>query len=179
MTKLTLSDFLKARVRTIRGWPKDGVNFRDVTTLFHDPEAFRVMVGAFAIDCTQQRIDLIAAVDARGFIVGGALAYQLHKPFGLVRKKGKLPHKTISADYALEYGSDRLEIHSDALADGSKVLIIDDLLATGGTAAACAELVAAAGGELCGFGFVAELAALEGRRKLPEDQPVESLIIYS
>jgi adenine phosphoribosyltransferase len=96
-----------------------------------------------------------------------------------VRKPGKLPGAVTGVDYALEYGSDRLEIHSDALADGPKVLIIDDLLATGGTAAACAELVAAAGGELCGFGFVAELAALEGRRKLPEAQPVESLIIYS
>jgi adenine phosphoribosyltransferase len=96
-----------------------------------------------------------------------------------VRKPGKLPGAVTGVDYALEYGTDRLEIGSDALEGGQKVLVIDDLLATGGTAAACAQLVAAAGGELCGFGFVAELAALNGRHKLPADQPIESLIIYS
>ena len=140
MAQSSFSDFLKARVRTISGWPKAGVNFRDVTTLFHDPEAFRVMVEAFALDCTQQRIDLIAAVDARGFIVGGALAYQLHKPFVLVRKKGKLPHKTISADYALEYGTATVEIHADACKPGDRILILDDLIATGGTLLAATDL---------------------------------------
>lgn len=166
MTKLTLSDFLKARVRTIRGWPKAGVNFRDVTTLFHDPEAFRVMVEAFAIDCTQQRIDLIAAVDARGFIVGGALAYQLHKPFVLVRKKGKLPHKTISADYALEYGTATVEIHADACKAGDRILILDDLIATGGTLLAATELFRRLGGEVVGVAGIIDLPELGGSAKL-------------
>ncbi len=166
MTKLTLSDFLKARVRTIRGWPKDGINFRDVTTLFHDPEAFRVMVEAFAIDCTQQRIDLIAAVDARGFIVGGALAYQLHKPFVLVRKKGKLPHKTIAADYALEYGTATVEIHADACKAGDRILILDDLIATGGTLLAATELFRRLGGEVVGVAGIIDLPELGGSAKL-------------
>ena len=169
MTKLTLSDFLKARVRTIRGWPKDGINFRDVTTLFHDPEAFRVMVEAFAIDCTQQRIDLIAAVDARGFIVGGALAYQLHKPFVLVRKKGKLPYRTLSADYALEYGSATIEVHTDACAPGDRVLIVDDLIATGGTLRAAAGLFRRLGGTVVGVAAVIDLPELGGSAALRAD----------
>jgi len=150
MSKLTLAEFLKARVRTIRGWPKPGVNFRDVTTLFHDPEAFRVMVEAFAIDCTQQRIDLIAAVDARGFIVGGALAYQLHKPFVLVRQEGQAPAQTISADYALEYGTATVEIHADACKAGDRILILDDLIATGGTLLAATQPLRQLGGEVGG-----------------------------
>jgi adenine phosphoribosyltransferase len=166
MSKLTLSDFLKARVRTIRGWPKPGVNFRDVTTLFHDPEAFRVMVEAFALDCTQQRIDLIAAVDARGFIVGGALAYQLHKPFVLVRKKGKLPHRTISADYALEYGTATVEIHADACKPGDRILILDDLIATGGTLLAATQLFRQLGGEVVGVAGIIDLPELGGSAKL-------------
>ena len=100
MNPADLSSYLKARIRTVRDWPKVGVNFRDVTTLLHDPEAFRVMVESFSLDCTRHKIDVVAAIDARGFIIGGALAYQMHKPFVLVRKKGKLP-QTISEDYAL------------------------------------------------------------------------------
>ncbi len=166
MLKPTLADFLKARVRTIRGWPKPGVNFRDVTTLFHDPEAFRVMVEAFALDCTQQRIDLIAAVDARGFIMGGALAYQLHKPFVLVRKKGKLIHKTISADYALEYGTASVEIHADACEAGDRILILDDLIATGGTLLAATQLFRQLGGEVIGVAGIIDLPELGGTAKL-------------
>ena len=166
MSHPTLADFLKARVRTVRGWPKPGINFRDVTTLFHDPEAFRVMVEAFALDCTQQRIDLIAAVDARGFIVGGALAYQLHKPFVLVRKKGKLPHKTISADYALEYGTATVEIHADACKPGDRILILDDLIATGGTLLAATRLFRELGGEVVGVAGIIDLPELGGSAKL-------------
>lgn len=166
MSHPTLADFLKARVRTVRGWPKPGINFRDVTTLFHDPEAFRVMVEAFALDCTQQRIDLIAAVDARGFIVGGALAYQLHKPFVLVRKKGKLPHKTISADYALEYGTASVEIHADACKPGDRILILDDLIATGGTLLAATRLFRELGGEVVGVAGIIDLPELGGSAKL-------------
>lgn len=166
MSKPDLASFLKARIRTVRGWPKEGVNFRDVTTLFQDPEAFRVMVEAFAIDCTTQNIGLIAAVDARGFIMGGALAYQLHKPFLLVRKKGKLPHKTISADYALEYGSATVEIHADACKPGDRILIVDDLIATGGTLLAATQLFRQLGGEVVGVAAVIDLPEIGGSAKL-------------
>lgn len=166
MSTPALAPFLKARVRTIRGWPKPGVNFRDVTTLFQDPEAFRVMVEAFALDCTSQNIGIIAAVDARGFILGGALAYQLHRPFVLVRKKGKLPHKTIFADYALEYGTATVEIHADACKPGDRVLIVDDLIATGGTLLAAAQLFRQLGAEVVGVAAAIDLPELGGSAKL-------------
>ena len=125
------AELLKSRIRTVRDWPKPGINFRDVTTLFQDPEAFRVMIEAFAQDATRLRADLIAAVDARGFIIGGALSYQMHKPFVLVRKKGKLPYRTIAQDYQLEYGHATVEIHADACKAGDRVLIVDDLVEIG------------------------------------------------
>jgi len=170
---------LREFVRDVPDFPKPGILFRDLTPLMRDPEGWQEVIRQLSAVCERLQPDLIVGIESRGFIVGTALATSVRLGFVPVRKPGKLPGSVTGVDYALEYGSDRLEIHSDALADGSKVLIIDDLLATGGTAAACAELGAAAGGELCGFGFVAERAALEGRRKLPEDQPVESLIIYS
>lgn len=163
-----LSTYLKARVRTVRDWPKPGVNFRDVTTLFHDPDAFRVMVESFALDCTRHEIDVIAAIDARGFIIGGALAYQMHKPFALVRKKGKLPYHTISEDYALEYGSASVEIHADACAAGSRVLIVDDLIATGGTLLAATRLFRALHAEVVGVAGIIDLPELGGSQKLRE-----------
>ncbi len=161
-----LARFLKPKVRTVRGWPKPGVNFRDVTTLFQDPEAFRVMVEAFALDCTSRRIDLIAAVDARGFIIGGALAYQLGKPFVLVRKKGKLPFKTLSEDYKLEYGTATVEIHADACRPGDRVLIVDDLIATGGTLLAAVKLFRALQGEVVGVAAIIDLPELEGSARI-------------
>ena len=170
---------LREFVRDVPDFPKPGILFRDLTPLMRDPDGWQEVISQLSAVCERLQPDLIVGIESRGFIVGTALATAVRLGFVPVRKPGKLPGEVTGVDYALEYGSDRLEIHSDALADGSKVLIIDDLLATGGTAAACAELVAAACGELCGFGFVAELAALQGRRKLPEDQPVESLIIYS
>ncbi len=166
MTPPSVALFLKARVRTVRGWPKPGVNFRDVTTLFQDPEAFRVMVEAFAADCVKLKVDHIAAVDARGFIIGGALAHQLHKPFVLVRKKGKLPHKTISADYALEYGSATVEIHADACKPGDRILIVDDLIATGGTLLAAAQLFRQLGADVAGVAAAIDLPELGGSAKL-------------
>jgi adenine phosphoribosyltransferase len=166
MTTDQLTDFLKARVRTVRNWPKPGINFRDVTTLFQDPETFRVMIEAFSLDCARLKIDLIAAVDARGFIVGGALAYQLHKPFVLVRKKGKLPFKTISEDYTLEYGSATVEIHEDACKPGDRILIVDDLIATGGTLLAAARLFRALKGEVVGVAAIIDLPELGGSKKL-------------
>ena len=170
---------LRELVRDVPDFPKPGILFRDLTPLMRDPAGWQEVIRQLGAVCERLQPELIVGIESRGFIVGTALATAVRLGFVPVRKAGKLPGKVTGVDYALEYGSDRLEIHSDALADGSRVLIIDDLLATGGTAAACAKLVQAAGGELCGFGFVAELAALEGRRKLPQQQPVESLIIYS
>src|SRR5258706_6463329 len=157
-----LAAFLKARIRTVRDWPKALVNFRDVTTLFGDPDAFRAIVQASAPQSRRVRADRIAAVDARGFILGGAVAYDTHTPFALVRKKGKLPYKTVSADYALEYGSATIEIHADACVPGDRVLIVDDLIATGGTLLAAAKLFRSLGGEVVGVAAVIHLPELGG-----------------
>lgn len=171
MNNAELSGYLKSKIRTVRDWPKVGVNFRDATTLFHDPEAFRVMIEAFSLDCTRLKIDIVAAVDARGFIAGGALAYQLGKPFALVRKKGKLPYQTISADYALEYGTATVEIHADACKAGDRILIVDDLIATGGTLLAATRLFRALHGEVVGVAAIIDLPELGGSKKL-RDQGV-------
>jgi len=180
MNPIDLSSYLKARIRTVRDWPKVGVNFRDVTTLFHDPEAFRVMVEAFSLDCTRYRVDAVAAIDARGFIIGGALAYQLHKPFVLVRKKGKLPYQTISEDYALEYGSAAIEIHADACRSGDRVLIVDDLIATGGTVLAAARLFRALHAEVAAVAAIIDLPELGGSRALrAAGLPVHALCEFS
>jgi adenine phosphoribosyltransferase len=176
----SLSEFLKSRVRTVRDWPKPGINFRDVTTLFQDPEAFRRTIEAFALDCARDRIDLIAAVDARGFIIGGALAYQLHKPFVPVRKKGKLPHRTISEDYTLEYGTATVEIHADACRPGDRILIVDDLIATGGTLLAAASLFRALRGEVAGVAAIIDLPEIGGSKKLrAAGLPVHALCEFS
>lgn len=170
---------LRGLVKDVADFPKPGILFRDLTPLMRDPQGWQEVVRRLGLVCDRLQPDLIVGIESRGFIVGMALATAMRVGFVPVRKPGKLPGLVTGVDYALEYGSDRLEISSDALEGAPKVLVIDDLLATGGTAAACAELVAAAGGALCGFGFVAELAALGGRRKLPAQQPVESLLIYS
>lgn len=169
MSSTSLADFLKSRIRTVRDWPKPGINFRDVTTLFQDPEAFRRAIEALAYEGVRDGIDQIAAVDARGFIIGGALAYQLRKPFVLVRKKGKLPHRTISEDYTLEYGKATVEIHADACQPGQRVLIIDDLIATGGTLQAAVRLFRALRGEVVGVAAVIDLPELGGSAKLRAD----------
>lgn len=166
MDSAELSAFLKSRIRTVRDWPKVGVNFRDVTTLFHDPDAFRVTIEAFSLHCVRHQINVIAAVDARGFIVGGALAYQMHKPFVLVRKKGKLPYQTVSEDYLLEYGSATVEIHADACKPGERVLIVDDLIATGGTLLAATKLFQALHGEVVGVVALIDLPELGGSERL-------------
>jgi adenine phosphoribosyltransferase len=176
---MTTTIELRDLVREIPDFPKPGILFRDLTPLMRDPAGWQEVIRRLALLCEQLQPDLIVGIESRGFIVGTALATVVRLGFVPVRKPGKLPGAVTGVDYALEYGTDRLEIQSDALADGGRVLVVDDLLATGGTAAACAELVAAAGGSLCGFAFVAELAGLGGRSRLPEQHPVESLIIYS
>jgi adenine phosphoribosyltransferase len=170
---------LRQLVREIPDFPKPGILFRDLTPLMRDPEGWQEVMRQLAGVCERLQPDLIVGIESRGFIVGTALATVVEVGFVPVRKPGKLPGAVRGVEYALEYGTDRLEIQHDALAGGPRVLIIDDLLATGGTAAACAELVGQAGGELCGYGFVAELAGLGGRQRLPGDHPVESLIVYS
>jgi adenine phosphoribosyltransferase len=175
-----LAAFLKARVRTVRDWPKPKVNFRDVTTLFGDPDAFHNIVHALSAESVRLKADRIAAVDARGFILGGAVAFETHTPFALVRKKGKLPYKTVSTDYALEYGSATIEIHADACAPGDRVMIVDDLIATGGTLLAAAKLFQQLGGTVAGVAAVIDLPGLGGSAKLrAAGLPVHTLCEFS
>lgn len=170
---------LRSLVRDIPDFPKPGILFRDLTPLMRDPLAWQEVVQRLGAVCDRLQPDLIVGIESRGFIVGTALATDRGVGFTPVRKPGKLPGPVHGIDYTLEYGTDRLEIHADGFEHSPSVLIVDDLLATGGTAAACAQLVEQAGGRLCGFLFVAELADLQGRHRLPQGQPVESLIIYS
>jgi len=157
---------LKKAIRNIPDFPKPGILFRDITTLLSDQDAFKYAVDALCDEFKGKSIDTVVAVEARGFILGGAIAYKLGVGFVPVRKKGKLPWKTKSVTYALEYGTDTLQIHEDALKPGARVLIIDDLLATGGTVKAVTELVEAQGAIVEGIGFVIDLVDLGGRAKL-------------
>ena len=167
---------IKSRIRTIPDYPKPGIMFRDITTLLQDPVGFRLTVDGLAKPFKEMRIDKIAGVEARGFIVGGAVAQQLDAGFVPVRKKGKLPWTTIGRDYELEYGTDRIEVHTDAIIEGEQILLIDDLLATGGTASATVELLRKLGADVCGCAFIIELTALKGRARL--DVPVDALVAY-
>jgi len=157
---------LKALIRTIPDHPKRGILFRDITTLLIDPRGLRAAIDALVLPFLKTPIDLVAGIEARGFILGGAVAHELNKGFVPVRKKGKLPHKTIGQEYQLEYGVDAVEIHADAIAPGQRVLLVDDLVATGGTAEAAAELVRRSGGELVAAAFVIDLPDLGGVERL-------------
>ena len=161
-------DDLKQIIRDIPDFPKKGIVFKDITTLLADAKSFHRMVDLLAHRYIGEKVDQIVGIEARGFILGAALAYKLGTGITLVRKPGKLPYKTQSVSYELEYGTDTLEIHEDAFKAGDKVIIADDLLATGGTMAAVVDLVAKAGAELCECVFMAELEFLHGRSKLPE-----------
>jgi len=169
---------LRELVREIPDFPQPGILFRDIIPLMRQPEAWREVMLQLGEVCTRLQPDLIVGIESRGFIVGTALATATGIGFSPVRKPGKLPGQVIGVDYSLEYGSDRLEIVPDGFEDKPRVLIVDDLLATGGTAAACAQLVKQVGGNLVGFAFVVELADLGGQSKLPAGVPVESLIVY-
>ena len=163
----SVGDELKALVRTIPDFPKPGVQFRDITTLLLDRVGLARTVDALA-DTVDGRIDLVGAIEARGFAIGGALAIRLNAGLLLIRKDGKLPGATIAEDYALEYGSDRLAMHVDACSPGARVLIVDDLLATGGTALAAARLVRRAGADLVGARFIVDLPELGGGKALAD-----------
>ena len=168
---------LKAQIRNIPDFPKPGILFRDITTLLKDKRAFKLAVDTLAKKYKNKKIDLVVAVEARGFILGGAIAHKLGAGFVPVRKKGKLPAKANAVTYDLEYGSDTLEIHHDAISRENRVLIVDDLLATGGTVKAVTDLVKQLEGKIVGITFLIELLDLKGRDKL-KDYPLFSLIKY-
>lgn len=170
------TDF-KKYIRNIPDFPKPGILFRDITTLLNDKKAFKQAVNALADKYKNKKIDAIVAVEARGFILGGALAHKLNAAFVPVRKKGKLPWKTNFVTYELEYGIDTLEMHSDSLKLNDKVLIVDDLLATGGTVQAVINLIKQLGAKITGIVFLIELTDLKGKEKLA-DYPIYSLIKY-
>ena len=157
---------IKDKIRTVPHWPIEGVMFRDITTLIQDPEGLRETCDAFYERYKDMQIDKIVGIDARGFIFGTVLAYQLNVGFVPVRKKGKLPYKTIEAAYTLEYGENIVEMHEDAIQKGEKVVIVDDLIATGGTIEAAVALVKQLGGDILECGFVVELPDLNGREKI-------------
>ena len=168
---------LASYIRSIPDYPKPGILFRDITTLLKDKKAFGKAVRDLANKYKNKKIDCVVAVEARGFILGGAIAERLNAGFVPVRKKGKLPAKTSSVTYQLEYGTDTLEIHQDALSRGERVLIVDDLLATGGTVSAVTDLIHQLKGKIIGIAFLIELLDLKGRKKL-KGIPICSLIKY-
>lgn len=168
---------LESYIRDIPDFPKPGILFRDITTLLKDKKAFKAAIGALTAQYKDKKIDTVVAVESRGFIFGSAVAYKLGAGLVPVRKKGKLPAKTNSVTYELEYGTDTLEIHHDAIQPKNRVLIVDDLLATGGTVKAVKDLVNQLQGDIVGFAFLIELSALKGRDKLKGD-PVFALIKY-
>lgn len=168
---------LKKKIRSVPDFPIPGINFKDVTTLFKDPDAFRTAVDRFVAEYRDEAIDLVAGIEARGFILAPILAYRMGMGVVPLRKPGKLPAETRRIEFDLEYGTDALEIHVDAVQPGDRVLIVDDLLATGGTATAACRLVEDAGGIVAGVGFLIELSYLDGRKRLG-DRPVFSLLKY-
>ena len=157
---------IKSKIRTVPHYPKQGIQFRDITTLLKDPVGFRATIDELAQRYADMKIDKIAGIEARGFIFGAALAYALNKGFVPIRKKGKLPAETIGHDYALEYGTDRIEIHTDAITKGEKVLLVDDLIATGGTAEAACVLIEKMGGKIVECCFIIDLPDIGGRARL-------------
>ena len=170
---------LKSVIRTIPDYPKPGIMFRDVTTLIGDARAFRVAVDQMVQPWAGAKIDMVAGTEARGFILGGAVAHQLSVGFTPVRKKGKLPYRTIAEDYELEYGTDTIEIHVDAIKEGDRVLLVDDLIATGGTAEASIKLLQRAGATVVGAAFVIDLPDLGGDKRIEAmGVPVSSLVEY-
>ncbi len=168
---------LKARIRSVKDFPKPGITFFDITTLLRQPDGFAETIDRLAAPYAQAPVDVVVGIESRGFILGAAVAQRLGAGFIPIRKPGKLPHTVLQESYELEYGTDALEIHEDAVDRGQRVLIVDDVLATGGTAAAAAQLVRKAGGTLHGLAFLIELGFLNGRMKLPGEQ-VFSVLQY-
>ena len=159
-------DFLRQSIRTIADYPKPGIQFRDITTLLRDARAFELTVDALIEPWRDQHVDKVAGIEARGFILGGAVAHGLKCGFVPIRKRGKLPHETVRVAYSLEYGVDEMEMHTDAIRAGERVLLIDDLIATGGTATGAASLLQSAGAQVCAACFVIDLPGLGGAARL-------------
>ena len=171
---------LKAAIRTIPDYPKKGVMFRDITTLLGDARAFRRAVDSLVQPWAGEKIDKVVGMEARGFILGGAVAHQLSAGFVPIRKKGKLPHAKVSIAYSLEYGVDEMEMHEDAVKPGERVILVDDLIATGGTAEGAAKLLRAQGAEIVAACFVIDLPELGGAAKLRAmDVPVRTLVSFA
>ena len=162
------NEIIKSKIRSIPDFPKKGIIFRDITTLLQDKEGLKLVIDELTNRYSKMDIDTIAGIEARGFIIGGALAYQLGLGFVPVRKKGKLPYETISHEYELEYGTDTIEMHTDSFKKGDKVLVLDDLLATGGTSLAAAKLVEKIGGDVVELGFIVDLPDVGGRKAITE-----------
>ena len=170
---------LKTLIRTIPDYPKPGIQFRDITTLLEDADGFKQTIEGLVEPLMEMEITRVAGIEARGFILGGAIARQLSVGFVAIRKKGKLPGKTHSVEYDLEYGTDHMEIHTNSVSPGDKILLVDDLIATGGSACAAVELIRRSGGEVAGASFIVDLPDLGGRKKIEAlDIPVRSLIEF-
>jgi len=170
-------DQLKTKIRNVPDFPKAGILFYDITTLLQDPDGFRLAVDSLALPFMHDGIELVVGIESRGFIFGAAVADRIKAGFSPVRKPGKLPSKTVRADYSLEYGTDSLEMHADAVSEGQRVLIVDDLLATGGTARATTDLVRRLGGDVRALAFLIELVDLKGRNRLA-DERVHTVLKY-
>ena len=170
-------DHLKAKIRHVSDFPKAGILFYDITTLLQDPAGLRAAIDSLALPFARQGIDIVVGIESRGFIFGAAVADRIGAGFTLVRKPGKLPSSTVRVTYDLEYGTDTLEMHDDAIRKGQRVLIVDDLLATGGTARATTELVTGLGGTVHALAFLIELVALKGRERLA-DETVHTVLKY-
>ncbi len=166
---------VKDKIRAVENFPKEGIIFRDITTALKDPETLKIMIDYMCEKFEGQKIDYVAGIESRGFIFGMPMAYKLNAGFVPIRKPKKLPAETLSQSYDLEYGQDTIEIHKDAIPAGANVLIVDDLLATGGTAEAACKLIKQTGGNLVGIAFLIELEALKGREKLHTDNVVSML----
>jgi adenine phosphoribosyltransferase len=171
--------YLSQSIRTIADYPKPGIQFRDITTLLRDQRAFAITIDSLSKPWRAGQIDKVVGIEARGFILGGAVAYRLECGFIPIRKRGKLPHETVRVAYSLEYGVDEMEMHRDAIKQGERVLLLDDLIATGGTATAAAQLLQSAGAEVVSASFVIDLPALGGAAKLKAAGiPVRSLLTF-
>ena len=179
MTPAALQAELRAAIRTIPDYPKPGILFRDITTLLGNAQAFRRAVDALVSPCASEKIDKVAGIEARGFILGGAVAHQLSCGFVPIRKKGKLPFKRVTIGYSLEYGIDEMEMHEDAVASGERVILVDDLIATGGTAEGAVKLLRQLGAEVVAACFVVDLPELGGAAKLRAmNVPVRTLVSF-